>query len=94
MKALTVTIMALALAAGFTHAEAKARKQHKRYKHHAAKRMRAPAHRVGGHQMGYEAEPFLYWNGPYGNYPFLDTRNFWERVQSGPFSESTSPSAF
>lgn len=91
MKILTATILALVLAAGVTHAEAKARKHHR---HYVSKSARSPAYRVGGHQMGYEAEPFLYWNGPYGNYPFLDPRNFWERVQSGPFSETTSPSAF
>jgi hypothetical protein len=91
MKAVAVIVMALALAAGFTHAEAKPRKH---YKHYSSKQVRSYAYRPGGHQMGYEAEPFLYWNGPYGNYPFHDPRNFWERVQSGPFSESTSPSAF
>jgi hypothetical protein len=90
-KALTVTIAALVLAAGFTHAEAKSRKYHK---HYSSKQKRSYGYWPGGHRMGYEADPFLYWNGPYGNYPFPDPRNFWERVQSGPFGESTSPSAF
>ena len=91
MKAVTAVIVALALAAGFSQAEAKARKA---YKHYSSKQVRGFAYRPGGHRMGYEADPLLYKNGPYGNYPFHDPRNFWERVQSGPFSESTSPSAF
>jgi hypothetical protein len=50
--------------------------------------------RPGGHRYDYEYEPFLYHNGPYGNYPQLDSRNFWERVQSDPRSTTVSPSAF
>lgn len=47
---------------------------------------------VGGYRFGYENPPFLYNNGPHGNYPFFDDRNFWERVQSDPLSTTTSPS--
>ena len=94
MKAITAIIIALALASTFTQAEAKARKHYKHYKHYSSKHIRSFPYGVGGHRMGYEADPFLYKNGPYGNYPYFDPRNFWERVQSGPYSESTSPSAF
>lgn len=50
--------------------------------------------RPGGHRYAYENEPFLYWNGPYGNYPDFDARNFKERVFSDPRFDTTSPSAF
>lgn len=90
MKAVTAVIIALALACSYTQADAKVRKTHKYY---SSKPVRTFAF-TGGHQMGYEADPFLYKNGPYGNYPYFDARNFWERVQSGPLSDTTSPSAF
>lgn len=50
--------------------------------------------RPGGHRYDYEYEPFLNRNGPYGNYPQFDPRNFRERVMSDPRSTATSPSAF
>jgi hypothetical protein len=50
--------------------------------------------RPGGHRYGYEYESYLSREGPYGNYPLLDSRNFWERVQSDPRSNTVSPSAF
>ena len=101
MKAVTVaTVFAVALgliAATVSQAEAGSRKHRKYYRHHVSRvtpQVRGFSFRIGGHQMGYEADPFLYKNGPYGNFPFHDPRNFWERVQSGPFDETTSPSAF
>jgi hypothetical protein len=50
--------------------------------------------RPGGHRYDYEYDTFLERNGPYGNYPQLDPRNFWERTMSDPRSTTTSPSAF
>lgn len=50
--------------------------------------------RPGGHRYDFEYEPFLRRNGPYGNYPQFDPRNFRERVFSDPRQNTTSPSAF
>ncbi|NJM35758.1 MAG: hypothetical protein HC850_14865 [Rhodomicrobium sp.] len=50
--------------------------------------------RPGGYRYDYEYEPFLRQNGPYGNFPQFDPRNFWERVQGDPRGNANSPSAF
>lgn len=50
--------------------------------------------RPGGHRYDFEYESFLQWNGPYGNYPGFDARDFKERVYSDPRFNTTSPSAF
>src|SRR5882672_10938499 len=50
--------------------------------------------RPGGHAYDYEYDTFLSRNGPYGNYPGFDPRDFKERVFSDPRFNTTSPSAF
>lgn len=92
MRVTAVIIAALVLVTAAGHAEAKRHKKH--YRHYVTKSEIARIHgRPGGHRCGYEADPFLYRNGPYGQTPYFDARNFWERVQSGPFDEMTSASA-
>jgi hypothetical protein len=49
--------------------------------------------RPGGHRYDYELEPFLRRNGPYGNYPDVDPRNFNERVLGDPRDSTTGASA-
>jgi hypothetical protein len=49
--------------------------------------------RPGGHRYDYEFEPFLRRNGPYGNYPDFDPRNFNERVLGDPRDSTTGASA-
>jgi hypothetical protein len=49
--------------------------------------------RPGGHRYDYELEPFLRRNGPYGNYPDFDPRNFNERVLGDPRDSTTGASA-
>lgn len=97
MKAMTAIIAALGLVVAMSQADAKPYKHHRHHaskSHHKMSYSRSLHGRAGGHRLGYENEPFLYRNGGYGNTPFNDARNFWERVQSGPFDEQTSPSAF
>jgi hypothetical protein len=93
VRVITAIVAALCLVAAVDHADARPHK--KQYRHHTPQSTftRMYGH-PGGHRLGYEADPFLYHNGPYGQTPFFDARNFWERVQSGPFDEMTSPSAF
>ena len=50
--------------------------------------------RPGGHRYEFEYEPYVRRNGPYGNYPQFDPRNFRERALSDPRFDTTSPSAF
>lgn len=50
--------------------------------------------RPGGHRYDFEYDAELQRNGPYGNLPQIDTRNFWERTMSDPRTTATSPSAF
>lgn len=59
-----------------------------------APQVRGYVFRPGGHQYEFEYEPFLRRNGPYGNYPQFDPRNFQERAFSDPRLNTTSPSAF
>jgi hypothetical protein len=40
---------------------------------------------VGGYQNGDDYTPYVVHNGPYGNTPSFDNRNFWERVQTDRF---------
>jgi len=101
MKAFTAITLVLGIfAASATQADAHKGKQKGWHGHHHASAMRGKPQvrgyivRTGGHRYGYELTPFLYRNGPYGNYPHFDDRNFWERVQSGPLSQTTSPSGF
>lgn len=94
MKITTAIVAALCLVVATSHADARSYKKH--HRHHAAKTSQFTQiyGRPGGHRQGYAEEPFLYRNGGYGNTPYFDGRNFWERVQSGQFDEMTSPSAF
>ena len=101
MKTLTTLALVLAVfcvsAAG---ADAHVRKKKGYYgnSHASAKRVkpqvRGYVFRGGGYAYGYEFEPYLRKNGPYGNFPYFDDRNFWERVQSGPISSRPGVSAF
>ncbi len=61
---------------------------------HRHPQVRGYVFRPGGHRYDYEYPTFLQDNGPYGNYPELDPRNFKERVFSDPRFNTTSPSAF
>ncbi|WP_125461607.1 MULTISPECIES: hypothetical protein [Rhodomicrobium] len=61
---------------------------------HRKPQVRGFLFRPGGHRYAFENQPFLDWNGPYGNYPNFDPRNFKERVFSDPRFDTTSPSAF
>ena len=68
------------------------------HKHYAGKHVKPQVRgwlsRGGGYAYGYEFDPFLRKNGPYGNYPYFDDRNFWERVQSDPHSSRPGVSAY
>jgi hypothetical protein len=93
VRIVTAIVAALSLIAATSYAEARSHKKH--YRSYKPKPAFTRIYgRPGGHRMGYEADPFLYRNGPYGQTPYFDSRNFWERVQSGPGDETTSPSAF
>lgn len=100
MKALTaaLAIFALAVSTGAaTAGGSKERRAQKSTNYELSQRppeVRGFIFRPGGYSYDYEYDPLLRRNGPYGNYPQLDTRNFWERVQSDPRSTTTSPSAF
>lgn len=59
-----------------------------------APQVRGYVFRPGGHRYSFENESFLRHNGPYGNFPDFDPRNFKERVFSDPRFNTTSPSAF
>ena len=60
---------------------------------HRRPQVRGYVFRPGGHRYDYEYQTFLEKNGPYGNYPDFDPRNFKERVFSDPRYNSTSASA-
>jgi hypothetical protein len=93
MKVITAIVAALCVVVASSHADARTNKKH--HRHYVGKAPHARiVGRVGGHRLGYEEDPFLYRNGGYGATPYFDARNFWERVQSGPFDEMTGPSAF
>jgi hypothetical protein len=101
MKTLTAVTLVLAVfAVGTAPASATTTKKKVWHHRHYAENGVKPqvrgwiARGAGGHAYGYEYEPFLYRNGPYGNYPFFDDRNFWERVQSDPFSTRPGVSAY
>jgi hypothetical protein len=102
MKVFTALAVMLAVAvAGTSDADAHSRKKrgYEKQSHYSAKRVKPQVRgylsRGGGYAYGYEYDPFLRRNGGgYGNYPFFDDRNFWERVQSGPFSTRPGVSAF
>jgi hypothetical protein len=102
MKIFTALAVLLAFSVGAT-ADANAHyrkkgysKQYSSYSHKRVKpQVRGYLQRGGGYAYGYEYEPFLRRNGGgYGNSPFFDDRNFWERVQSGPHSTRPGVSAF
>jgi hypothetical protein len=100
MKALTalVLIMGMSVASGAAvagdHRERHVEKGNNDQLSRRPPEVRGYLFRPGGHRYDYEYDSFLERNGPYGNYPQLDTRNFWERVMSDPRSTTTSPSAF
>ncbi len=101
MKTLTAMLCVLAIfAAGTFDASAHMRKKTAHHRHYASKSVKPQVRgyiargSVGGYAYGYEYEPFLYKNGGYGNYPFFDDRNFWERVQSDPMSTRPGVSAY
>lgn len=56
--------------------------------------VRGYLYRPGGHRYDFEYDATLMRDGPYGNLPQVDTRNFWERTMSDPRTTTTSPSAF
>jgi hypothetical protein len=103
MKILTAIGLMLAIFAGSASADAhkpakKHWKHHSHHSHHYGKRVspqvRGYIARRGGHAYGYELDPFLRQNGPYGFYPSFDDRTFWERVQSDPFDSRPGVSAY
>jgi hypothetical protein len=101
MKTLTASALALAvlmLSIGGADAHTRKKKVHYGHKHYAGKHVKPQVRgwllRGGGYAYGYENEPFLRTNGPYGNYPYFDDRNFWERVQSDPHSTRPGISAY
>ena len=100
MKALTALVVIMGMSAASSVAVAGgARERHVEKGNNYELSQRRPEvrgylFRPGGHRYDYEYEPFLSRNGPYGNYPQLDSRNFWERTMSDPRSTTTSPSAF
>jgi hypothetical protein len=98
MRTLAV-IVALSLA--FASSSVSAEGQHKQRERlgndalsHRAPQVRGFYFRPGGHSFNFEYEPLLRRNGPYGNYPQFDPRNFHEQVLSDPRFNTTSPSAF
>jgi len=101
MKIFTALAVLLAFSVTVT-ADANAHYRKKGYKEYSAysgkrvkPQVRGYIQRGGGYAYGYEYEPFLRKNGGgYGNYPYFDDRNFWERVQSGPFDTRPGVSAF
>ena len=102
MKGLTV-IIAAALGLSLASGAAIAGQKHKKVisepagNYELSKRkpqVRGYYFRPGGHAYGYENEPFLRRNGPYGNFPDFDPRTFHERVLSDPRYSTTAPSAF
>jgi hypothetical protein len=84
MRVLIAIAVALSLVASVGTAEAKQRKHYKHYghKHHSRVVPHLRRSYVGGHRMGYEPTA-----------PHRD-QTFWERVESGPANDATSPSAF
>jgi hypothetical protein len=97
MKTLTAMAVILAVfASGATTADAHSRKKAGGYPHYAKVKpqVRGYISRGGGYASGYEFEPFLNKNGPYGFYPYYDDRNFWERVQSSPLDNRPGVSAY
>lgn len=102
MKTLAALSLILAVIAASAFPADAHKRKHKSWHgsdHYSAKRVKPQVRGYvsrggGGQSYEYALTPFLYRNGPYGNYPYFDDRNFWERVQSGPLSETTSPSGF
>jgi hypothetical protein len=98
--AAVIAILSLSLASNAASAAAKHKHLVKRGEannYELSKRtpqVRGYLFRPGGHSYDYENEPFLRRNGPYGNFPDFDPRNFWERVQGDPRTNATSPSSF
>jgi hypothetical protein len=100
MKIVTAIIMLAVFCAGVSSADAhkRGKKAWSETSHHYGKRpgpqVRGYLSRGGGYANGYELDPFLRKNGPYGFYPSFDDRNFWERVQSDPFDTRPGISAY
>ena len=93
-----IAILSLSLAAGGAMAGG-SRSGEAQEKNNYALSMKKPQvrgyyFRPGGHRYDFEYQPFLRWNGPYGNFPEFDPRSFKERVFSDPRQPTTSPSAF
>lgn len=98
MKTLTAMALVLAVFASgaTTTADAHSRKKVAGASHYykGKPQVRGYISRGGGYASGYESDPFLYKNGPYGFYPYYDDRTFWERVQSSPFDNRPGVSAY